>query len=678
MKTYKFNLSNLDCATCATKIEHGIQEMAEINQANVNFAKQMLQVETELDYDNATLLIEKKIRQLEPDVSIKETLVKDYRIWRIGISLLLFVFGFALQENFYLLFASYLIIGYDIILKSLRNIFHGEVFDEFFLMTIATIGAFYIGEFPEGVAVMLFFQIGEYLQDRAVRQSRKSISALMDLKSDVANLKRNGKVEQVDPAIVKIGDIIVCRPGDRVPLDGVVIKGSSNLDTSMLTGESQPRMIQIKDEVLSGCVNLSGAIEIKVTKELKEATVTKILDMIENATNKKTKTEHFITRFARIYTPIVVGLAILITVIPVCFLQLEFSSWLYRSLVFLVISCPCALVISIPLGFFSGIGLESRHGILVKGSDALEMLGKVTTIVFDKTGTLTEGKFGVSTIVTNGKWKPHQVLEYAAFAESYSTHPIAQSILEEYGKLIDLKFLSNYEQIPGKGVKVDYIEDQILVGNQAFMEEEHVEVVKTNSFGTIVYVALNHQYVGYLVIEDKPKPGIKKMIRTLTKMGKYRLIVLSGDNETVVRNVCKRVGISEYRAEMLPQEKATFVEQLEAKETVMFLGDGINDALVLTKASIGVSMGGIGSDAAIEASDIVIMNDDVTKITEAIRISKKTAKVIWQNIIFAIFIKVVVLIAGIVGMTTIWLAVFADVGVTLITILNTARLMYLK
>ncbi len=572
---------------------------------------------------------------------------------------------------------AYLIVGLEIVIKAIKNIFKGEVFDEHFLMAVATIGAFAIGEFPEAVAVMLFYQIGELFQDYAVDKSKESITNLMDIRPDVAVVKRNGKLETVKPETVKIGEEIVVKPGEKIPLDGTIIDGSSMLDTSALTGESVPRSAKIGEKVLSGCINQSGVLTIKVEKEFVESTVSKILDLVENASNKKSKSENFITKFAKIYTPTVVGIAVLLAIIPPFLLNWgSFSEWLERALTFLVVSCPCALVISIPLGFFGGIGGASRKGVLIKGSNYLELLSKTDIFVFDKTGTLTEGVFEVQKI-NPVDISEEELLKIAAYAESYSNHPISASIKKAYQKEINQEIIEKTEEISGKGI-VSQIENKtVVIGNNKIMQEKGIEYKESNDIGTILYVAINNKFAGSIVIADKIKEDAKQTIQGLKRNTVSKTVMLTGDKKEIAEKVAKQIEIGEVYTDLLPDQKVEKVEELMKQKTekgkLAFVGDGINDAPVLAISDIGIAMGGLGSDAAIEAADIVIMNDKPSKILEAIKISNKTMRIVKQNIIFAISVKILVLILGACGIATMWEAVFADVGVSFIAILNSLR-----
>ena len=573
---------------------------------------------------------------------------------------------------------SYLIVGFEVVKKAVINIFHGEFFDENFLMSIATIGAFAIKEFPEAVAVMLFYQVGEYFQSYAVKKSRKSIASLMDIRPDYANLKINGNIEKKSPEEVKIGDTIVVKPGEKVPLDGMVTDGKSMLDTSALTGESVPREVHVNDKILSGCINLNGVLEIKIEKEFGESTVSKILDLVENATNKKAKTENFITKFSKYYTPIVVLLALVIALIPPMITKTDILEWVYRALTFLVVSCPCALVISVPLSFFSGIGSASKKGILVKGSNYLELLSKTEIAVFDKTGTLTKGVFDVQKIMNEKGFDANELLELAAYCESYSNHPISLSIQKAYGKDIDKKRIINSEEVAGKGIISKIDDKEVACGNIKLMKQLHLDNIKqVEEVGTVVYVAINNQYAGYILISDEIKEDSKKAIEELKKAGVKQTVMLTGDNKDVAEKVNQELKLDMVYSELLPADKVNKVEELLKKTSndgkLAFIGDGINDAPVLARADIGIAMGGLGSDAAIEAADIVIMTDEPSKIATAMKISRKTLKIVYQNIIFAIIVKIAVLILSAFGFASMWAAVFADVGVTVLAVLNSFR-----
>ncbi len=607
---------------------------------------------------------------------------------KIIISAILFVLALVIPFsnewiNNGLFIISYLVVGSEILKKAVRNIFRGKVFDENFLMAVATIGAFAIGEFPEAVAVMLFYQVGELFQSYAVDKSRKSIASLMDIRPDYANIEKDGKVEKVDPDEVKIGDIIIVKTGEKIPLDGVVVDGTSSLDTMALTGESVPRVVKTEDEVLSGCINKDGLLKIRVTKEFGESTVSKILDLVENASSKKSKSENFITKFAKYYTPTVVIIAVLLAFIPPIILKdfSTFSVWLYRALSFLVVSCPCALVISIPLSFFGGIGGASKMGILIKGSNYLETLANTETVVFDKTGTLTEGIFEVQDIYVEGIEKD-ELLRIVAHAENYSNHPIAKSVKKAYNKEIDEKIIKNPQELSGKGIWAKIDEKDILVGNEKLMLEEKIDFKKCDEVGTILYVAIDKKYVGYVLIADKIKQDSPKTIRELKAMNIKETVMLTGDKKEVGEYVAKKLNMDKVYTELLPDGKVEKVEELlkqkSEKGKLVFVGDGINDAPVLTISDIGVAMGGLGSDAAIEAADIVIMTDETSKISKAINLSKKTMRIVRENIIFAIFVKIAVLVLTAFGASTMWEAVFADVGVSVIAIINALRMLNIK
>lgn len=572
---------------------------------------------------------------------------------------------------------SYLFVGLEILTKAFKNILRGKVFDENFLMSVATIGAFVIGEFPEAVAVMLFYQVGEYFQSYAVKKSRKSISSLMDIRPDYANLCINKTIKKVSPDEVNIGDIAV-KPGEKVPLDGIIMEGSTLLDTKALTGESMPKDAKKGDEVLSGCINLNGLIKLKVTKKFSESTVSKILSLVENASNKKSKSENFITKFAKYYTPIVVIIALIIALAVPLITKDSYSTWLYRGLSFLVVSCPCALVISIPLSFFGGIGGASKMGILIKGSNYLEALAKVDTIVFDKTGTLTKGVFTVQKIAPV-KISEEKLLKYAAYAENYSTHPIAMTIKTTYNTKIDEAKIKNVKELPGYGVKARIDNQNVLVGNEKLMTENNIKINKCYEAGTILYVAVESNYEGYILIADEIKDDALKGIEILKQSGIKKTIMLTGDRKSVGLSVAKNLKIDEVHTDLLPQDKVQIVENLLHKKTenskLAFVGDGINDAPVLALADIGLAMGGLGADSAIEAADIVIMTDEITKIASSIKLSHKTMKIVKENIILAISVKVAVLILAALGISTMWEAVFADVGVSVLAILNALRIL---
>ncbi|MBQ1770282.1 MAG: cadmium-translocating P-type ATPase [Turicibacter sp.] len=576
---------------------------------------------------------------------------------------------------------SYLFIGGKVLSKAFLNLSHGEFFDENFLMMIATIGAFVIGEYPEAIAVMLFYEIGEIFQSYAVKRSRQSISSLLDIRADHANLVTDSGMQEVSPEVVSINDMIMIKPGERVPLDGEVVEGECYLDTSALTGESVPRLVTVGEEILAGCINTNAVIKVRVTKLVNESTVARILELVENASSKKAKTEKFITKFARIYTPIVVLVAILIAIIPTFIFQADFSTWLYRALSFLVVSCPCALVVSIPLGFFAGLGGASKQGVLIKGGNYLEALNHVETVVFDKTGTLTKGVFKVNQIKALNIVES-QFIRLAAYAESQSTHPIATSIVEAYDDVVDTTILSKYEEVAGHGVSVWVGDKHVLIGNAKLMNEANIEVEMVDAIGTIIHMAVDHVYVGYMVISDEIKETAKETITKLKQYGVSKVVMLTGDYEGIAKKVGHELGVDEVYAGLLPHQKVEHVEQLLAhqpkEKNLVFVGDGMNDAPVLARADIGVAMGGIGSDAAIEAADIVLMEDNPITLVKAIKKAKQTSHILYQNIIFALGIKLLVMILVACGLATMWVAVFADVGVTILAVMNSTRTLKIK
>ena len=687
----QLTLEGLNCANCARKIEEKVGRMEGVKESNLNFTTTTLNVKLEKKVKEEHVIneIKKIVEALEPHVKVEKKVYGKATIKKakftvkstliIGAVLYLFAVIGDFQGTLGLILfgASYLLIGGEVVLTAIKNIAKGQVFDENFLMTVATIGAFTINQYPEAVAVMLFYEIGETIQGYAVNKSRSSISSLMDIRADYANLIINGKEKKVSPETVKVEDVILVKPGEKVPLDGVVIEGESFIDTSALTGESVPRKIVPNDEILSGGINTSGLLKVKVTKKFGESTVSRILEMVENAASKKADTEKFITKFAKVYTPIVVVLAILIAVIPSIFIKdAVFSTWLYRSLVFLVVSCPCALVVSVPLGFFAGIGGASKKGVLVKGSNYLELLKDLETVVFDKTGTLTEGVFSVTEINTNGIDK-EKLIEVAAMAESFSNHPIAISIIKEYGKEIDKEVIKEYKEISGRGIKAVINNEEVLVGNSKLMNEFNILYNEVDSIGTVVYCAINGEFKGSIVISDKIKENAVEALINLKKAGVKKTVMLTGDNKKTAYKVGEKINIDEVHSELLPLDKVREVEELLKRSNkngkLAFVGDGVNDAPVLARADIGIAMGGIGSDAAIEAADIVLMKDDINALVDAINVSKKTNKILWQNIVFALGIKILVMVLGTFGIANMWTAVFADVGVTIIAIINSTR-----
>ena len=689
----KLYIKGLDCANCANKIEQYVTRMENVKDASLNFSTGVLFIEVS-DREKAEKTIQEIIKvvpTLEDNITIeKEKAAKQekashsmfsfYVNWRLYVGILVFAIALFLEQEPYsiwIFIVAYVLTGGKVVYSAIRNIMRGEVFDENFLMSVATIGAFLVQSYEEAVAVMIFYEVGEMFQSFAVQRSRSSISSLMDIRADHANVWVNGKEIIVDPQTVKIDDIIIIKPGERVPLDGVVVEGNGALDTSALTGESLPRDVEKDDEVLAGVVNLNSVLKVRVTKAYGESTVARILELVENASSKKAPMEKFITKFAKVYTPVVVGLAILLAVLPMLFIQnAVFEDWLYRALTFLVVSCPCALVISVPLGLFAGIGAASRKGILIKGGNYLEALNKIDTVVFDKTGTLTKGQFGIQTIHAP-LGDESEVLKLAAYGEVHSTHPIALSIRVAYGNDFDMSLLKNYEEIAGHGVKVEYDGQIIYVGNHKLMDAHGIAYANSNALGTIVHVAKNDEYMGYIVIDDEIKETSKQAIIDLKECGVTKTVMLSGDRREVGEHVASVLGLDEVYMQLLPADKVEKVEALLQQEAndknLAFVGDGINDAPVLARADIGVAMGGIGSDAAIEAADIVLMKDDPSALATSIRIARKTMKILWQNIVFSLGIKAIILVLTAFGLANMWLGVFADVGVTLLAILNSMR-----
>ena len=725
----KLVLSGLNCANCANKIETKVNKINGIENASLNFSTTVLTVKINKEEEKNNIVNEIKsiVKKLEPHVKVIEKLdnkdikvnksectsscctnshehesnneehhghthefkenngflgyAKDNLLLIIGTIVYIIALAYKSNENllsFILFGVSYLIIGGEVILNAIKNIIRGEIFDENFLMSIATIGAFFIGEYPEAVAVMLFYQIGEVFQGYAVNKSRKSISSLMNIRADYANVLRNGKEIKVSPENISIGEFIIVKPGERVPLDGTILEGTSFIDTSALTGESVPREVTTGNEILSGSINNNGVLKVKVDKEYGESTVARILELVENASNKKAPTEKFITKFAKVYTPIVVAIAVLVAIIPPIIIKdATFSEWIYKALSILVVSCPCALVVSIPLGFFSGIGAASKKGILVKGGNYLEALRDSEIVVFDKTGTLTKGIFKVTEINSINMSK-EELLEITAMGESLSNHPIAMSIANAYGKEVNKDEIKDYKEISGHGIEVTIRENEVLLGNSKLMKSNNIDYNDIDSIGTIVHVAINGEYKGNIVISDEIKENVKEALTELKEVGIKKTIMLTGDNKNVADKVAMDIGIDEVYSELLPGDKVSKIEEILNKKTskgkVLFVGDGINDAPVLARADIGVAMGGIGSDAAIEAADVVLMKDKIEEISEAIRVSRRTNMILWQNIIFSLGVKIIVMLLVILGLTNMWAAVFADVGVTLIAVLNSMRI----
>lgn len=601
--------------------------------------------------------------------------------YKVIISTLIFFIALLIDNvtlKIILYFIAYIVVSYEVIINAVKNILKGKIFDENFLMALATIGAICIKEYPEAVTVMLLYKIGELFQDYAVNKSRKSISELMDIKPDYAWLLKNKKTIKVDPGDVNIGDIIVVKAGEKIPLDGIIVEGESMLNTVALTGEAPYRKVQVNDEVISGCINVNGTLKVKVTKTYENSTVSKILDLVENASNKKTKSENFITKFAKYYTPIVVIIAVILAFVPPFVTHSSFTPWIYRALSFLVVSCPCALVISVPLSFFGGIGAASRNGILIKGSNYLEKLANCEIIVCDKTGTLTEGVFKVQKVVSKD-YNEEDLLFYASAAEYYSNHPIALSLKEASQKEVDINKIKNTKEYAGKGVEISYDRKKIIVGNEKLFKDKKIEIEEVSDKGTIIFVAVNNKYAGYIVISDKIKDDSYVAMELFKNSSINKVVMLTGDKESASKDVCDELDINEYYSELLPQDKVEIVEKLMKQKnpsnSLVFIGDGINDAPVLALCDIGISMGAIGSDAAIEASDVVIMTDEISKVSKAINISKKTMRIVRENIIFAIAVKVAILILASIGVADMWAAVFADVGVSFLAILNALRLL---
>ena len=706
------SIEGLDCPNCAAKVERKINTLEGIKEATVDFlGKKIVVLADEISENELVELIQTEVDKIEdgvkvfvPKVQAGESSSEEEDTGKIKKKLLiggvLFVLGIFVPKTLFIpklavFLVSYLVIGGDVLLSAFKNILNGQVFDENFLMAIATIGAFAIGEYPEGVAVMLFYQLGELLQGIAVNNSRKSIVSLMDIRPDYANIKVGEGIKKVSPEEIKVGEIIVVKPGEKVPLDGKIVKGASTFDTSALTGESLPREAKAGDDVLSGFINKNGLIEIQVAKVFSESTVSKILYLMENAGSKKSKTENFITKFARYYTPAVVITALIVAIFPPLLIQgATFSDWIYRALIFLVVSCPCALVISIPLGFFGGIGGASRHGILIKGTNYLEVLNDLESVVMDKTGTLTKGIFKVTEVNAENNIKINNfennkteltkplLLKYAAHIEKFSNHPIAQSIVAEYensASKVDENVVKDFEEISGFGIKVNINNHQFLAGNSKLMNLENITFDKKENLGTAIYLAADGKYIGNILISDEVKEDSARAIKGMKENGVKEIVMLTGDNEAIGKNIAEKLGIDKVFTELLPNEKVEKLEEIyktkSEKGKVAFVGDGINDAPVLARADLGIAMGGAGSDAAIEAADVVIMNDEPSKIVTAIKIAKKTKEIVWQNITVAFAIKIVVMALGLFGDATMWEAVFADVGVALLAVLNATRVL---
>jgi Cd2+/Zn2+-exporting ATPase len=691
----KYTLKNLDCASCAAKIEDNLTKLGEVKFVTVNFANSTMTIDT----DNIEK-VKSKIKEIEPEVEVEESDKREKivstselaenkgTIIKAVSALALLVIGIIFEEKLHntpfeiaeyaVYITAYLIVGWKVIASAVKNIIRGQFFDEQFLMAIATLGAFAIHQMPEAVAVMLFYVTGELFQDIAVGRSRKSIKSLLEIKPDYANLKSGVEVIRVSPEEVKVGDIIVVKAGEKVPLDGTILDGTSFVDTAALTGESVPRKVKVKDEVMAGMINQSGLLTIKVNKLFGESSVSKILELVENATSQKAQTEKFITTFAKYYTPVVVIGALLLAVLPpLLFAGQTFGDWIYRALVVLVISCPCALVISIPLGYFGGVGLASRKGILVKGSNFLDALTQVTTVVFDKTGTLTKGEFKVSEVVTSNGFSKEEILEYAAYAEANSNHPVAQSITVAYQGEIDIAKITKTEEISGHGIKAIVNGKTILAGNDKLLHKENIEHSVCQVDGTVVHVTIDHVYAGYIIISDSLKDDAIQAIESL-KAKNIQTVMLTGDNQYAAQAFAKRLGIDRFYSELLPEDKVKHIEQLIEENKggkVAFVGDGINDAPVIARADVGIAMGALGSDAAIETADVVLMTDSPSKVALAIDVAKITRNIVWQNIYFAMGIKLAFIVLGVFGIATMWEAVFGDMGVALIAIFNALRIL---
>lgn len=691
MNTYK--LKNIDCASCAAKIESSVRKLDNVKFVSVNFARSTMTIDTD-NFEE----VKKRIKRVEPEVEIesnktskKQQITNELKENRTSFlkaisGVILLVFGMIFTETLrntpygiaeYLVFGiAYLVVGWNVIASALRNIIRGRVFNEQFLMTIATLGAVAIGEMHEAIAVMLFYVVGELFQDIAVGRSRRSIKSLLEVKPEYANLKSGSETKKVAPEEVQIGDIIFVKPGEKVPLDGTVTEGMSFMETAALTGESVPRRVDEGDNVLAGMINQSGLITVRVDKLFSDSSISRMLELVENATARKAQTEKFITTFARYYTPIVVIVAALIAVLPPLLIAgATFNEWIYRALVVLVISCPCALVISIPLGYFGGVGLASKKGVLVKGSNFLDALTRLKTVVFDKTGTLTKGEFKVTSITTKNGYTEEEMLEYAALAEFWSNHPIARSITEAYGGVINSSLISSYQEIPGHGIQSIIQGKEVLIGNNKLMRQNKIPFTDFQVNGTLVHVAVDQKYAGYIVISDTIKDHAKETIANLKQKGIHS-VMLTGDHQSSAQHIASELGIEEYYAELLPEDKIKHLESmLGGKKYVVFVGDGINDAPVIARADVGIAMGALGTDAAIETADVVLMTDSPSKVNDAIDVAKKTRNVVWQNIVFALGVKFIFIALGVTGIATMWEAVFGDMGVSLIAVFNAIRIL---
>ena len=697
--TSKFTLQGLCCSSCATKIEQSINNVDGVVNATVSLATSNLKIETQGDiYKTLYKIVVDTVKKHDPNITIydetKDNITKNVSLLKITwltISTLIFIIVMILHYGFYInplltisIFGvTYILLGYKVILRMFQNIISGNIFDENFLMGIATLGAIAINKLPEAVAVLLFYQIGEFFQQMAVSKSKKRISDLMDIQQDYVNIIANGKETKVDPKSVKIDDVFLVKPYEKIPLDGIMVKGESIIDTTALTGESIPQNVKIGDNILSGCINQNGLITIRATKTFSQSTVNKILDLVENAADKKSQVETFITKFAKYYTPAVVLFALLLATIPPLFFNGLWGEWIYRALIFLIVSCPCALVLSIPMGFFGGIGSASKRGILIKGGNFLEALSNIDTIVFDKTGTLTKGTFIVTEIVpVDNNTSKEDILKYATYAENFSNHPIALSITKKYKEVFkskNLNEITNYEEIPGHGVIVHVNNDKIVAGNEKLMRKMGINFAESNVIGTKVYIALNNKYIGHLIVTDEIKSDINNLTKNLKKLGVRKTIMLTGDKENIAKNIANKLNLDEFYANLLPQDKVNKLEYIKQNitknKTCAYVGDGINDAPVLAFSDVGISMGALGSDAAIEASDVVIMTDDPNKILEAMQIARFTKRIVWQNIIMTLSVQFLFLYLATFGISSLWEAVFADVGVALIAVLNSMRVL---
>ena len=683
----EYELRGIDCGNCAAKIERAVNQLEQVESATVNLIAQKLILETKSE-DGIDKEIIDLVDAIEPGIEVisekKEEALPEKRDWAKELLLavmILFAFGFFLPEEYFWIrlvyyLTLYIIIGHKVLIKMVQNIQRGNLFDENFLMSIATLGAFLLGEFPEAVAVMLFYQIGEYFQDKATSQSRQSIARLMDIRSDKAWRLEGGETVQVDPETVRVADHILVKPGEKVPLDGLVREGRSILDTSALTGESLPREIGVGEDITSGVINLTSPLVIEVSKTFSQSTVNKILELVENASNKKAETERMITRFSRVYTPVVVGIAFLLASLPPLLGLGEWSTWLYRALTFLVISCPCALAVSVPMSFFGGLGGASKLGVLVKGGNYLEALAKLDTVVFDKTGTITKGIFAVDTVV-NAEGVEDDILYLAAHLESYSNHPIANSIRTAYGQEVDENRVSQITELPGQGMSGRVDGRQLYHGNARLMEVQGIAYPAIDSTGTVLYLAEDSHFLGYFLITDQVKETSIEALKDLQAVGIKKTVLLSGDRQAVVDEFAQQFAFNDAFGDCLPQDKVSTFEEIltQSQQAVAFVGDGVNDAPVLARADVGIAMGGLGSDAAIESADVVLMDDDLGKLPQVIRLAKKTVRIAQQNMTLAIVVKLIFLVLSGLGISNMWEAIFADVGVTLLAVWNALRVL---